>query len=437
MGVIAVGTKTINDLNDGKPVQVLLSVPAGYERQTYTPESAVDYSPDFTQNNVVITPSFRYGGVDKTSLLTSVTWSESFDGAALTTGTDYTVEATAPFRLTRKTNLTASALYLYFKGTFTDPDTGFVLTIRGDRNILKDTPGAAGIVISFSGIYDIAENPSPTKLNCASLVVKFAQGGSIKTNVKYKWYKFPFAADDLLSASNGDEYTAGNVRFKTTADSTNYPTDLTTGIVEYKNGASYSVTHLTAPAGTISSPQFEDLREILISEELVQEVGYFKVVCRPDDQTDVTHEAYFQVTDYSDPYDINILGSEALQNGEGSTVLSVEIWCGSSQISAQDAAGYTYRWFAKDRYGQPAGLVDTAKTGSSPKAVSGAPSGSTINITGTWLSNPVAGNYIKTVTMAKVITYYEVASATSNSAPSPKSTSWHERRNQLNLTQYI
>lgn len=158
--VLATGQITLTDLNDVK--QYILYLDGAVKTQIFNPNNST-YTPNFASSNLVITPQLFVSGGTGANLLPStavksIKWYEgtqtdtpltetltgTTSGAlsyAIPTGAATTTAKT----LTIKSNLTSTNSQAFTAVvTYTDPATGFDVTIKAVYEIVKITNGTAG-----------------------------------------------------------------------------------------------------------------------------------------------------------------------------------------------------------------------------------------------------------------------------------------------------
>jgi len=358
LGVVSTSQITLYDHNDAAPVTAFLSASKGLSQVYTKDESVTSYAPDYASTANVLTAYVYVNGVNVAGVLSNRKWGTSLGGSELGTNT-----AT----INKTTNIDpASPIYqVFFEGDYTDPVTSLVTHVNSSISLSCVKSGSNAVFVQVNGQLVIENAPSGSK-NTATVTADLMRAAGIdNTNVTYKWFVSPFAANNQIDANHAD---IAKYSFKTTAGSA-----------------------ATIPAdGT-----WADVKSIVIREDAVIDIGLFMVQAKDNDGN--IYSAYFQVYDVSDPYDVKISASNGnvFQNGTGTKNLIPEVWYGGSKVA--DTSAYTYQWRLYDKNGKKSGFIDTAKT-SAAKIISAHTTGSAAAFTIPALASaPVAGDVVRAI----------------------------------------
>ena len=164
MAIVSTASLTISDTTDAK--QLILYLNPTVKTQIYNPNQTGNsaYTPDFTSQNLVITPELYVAGGGTTNLLpsTSIKLCKWYEGSQTitaipdgnSTGQDTISQYTIPTgdikttlkTLTLKTNLTNKTSQKFTcVVTYNDVDTGYDITIKADIEIVKVSSGLKGM----------------------------------------------------------------------------------------------------------------------------------------------------------------------------------------------------------------------------------------------------------------------------------------------------
>lgn len=260
MGILSQSTFSIKRMVNGKTLNFVLT-PNGALTQIYTPDPPT-YSPDYTKNAMVITPSLLISGqsTDQISHLKAApTW--TINGSSTLTGFGATVGTSSPYALTIKNNLTSAAqLTISCSAVYVEPTTLVEMPLTASMTITKvSNTGTSIRAVAYAPQGQIYKNSDVVSLKAHCDMYR---GSTIDaTNVSYTW--------EMLS---GGTWTA--------VDSSN-----TLGITGY---------------GT---------NEITIPSSAVVNTAIFRCTCKDTDSSSSTYGISVQDTvsyvDMSDPYDID------------------------------------------------------------------------------------------------------------------------------------
>ncbi len=359
MGVVATGQITLYDHNDAAPVTAFIAASKGLSQVYTKDEAAVSYNPDWSSAANVLTAYVYVKGVNVVGNLANRKWGTTLGGSDL--GTNVST-------VNKSTNIDpASPAYsVYFEGDYTDPVTGLVTHVNAMITLNVVKAGSNAVYVLTRGQMVIENAPSGSR-NTAEVAADLMRvGGVDDSSVTYRWFVSPYDANSQLDADHA-LVTGGKISFKTTA------------------------------GGAASNPAnnaWADVKSIVIREDAVSDIGLFMVQAK--DQDGNIYQAYFQVYDVSDPYDVKINGSQVFQNGNGTNNYTPEVWYGGTKVA--DISAYTFTWkiYAKD--GSKSGFIDTART-SAAKAISANTAGITGNFTHAALASALsAGDVIRVIT---------------------------------------
>jgi hypothetical protein len=358
MGVVATGQITLYDHNDAAPVTAFIAASKGLSQVYTKDEASTSYNPDYASAANVLTAYVYVKGVNVVGNLANRKWGTSLGGSELGTNAS---------SISKSTNIDPAnpAYSVYFEGDYTDPVTGLVTHVNAMITLNVVKAGSNAVYVLPRGQMVIENAPSGSK-NTAEVAADLMRvGGVDDTGTTYRWFVSPYGVNDQLDANHA-LVTGGKISFKTTA------------------------------GGAASNPAdgtWADVKSIVIREDAVSDIGLFMVQAKDGDGN--IYQAYFQVYDVSDPYDVKINGPQVFQNGNGSNNYTPEVWYGGTKVA--DISAYTFTWkiYAKD--GSKSGFIDTAKT-SAAKAISANTAGITGNFTHAALASAlVAGDVIRVI----------------------------------------
>lgn len=373
--LVSTGQITIVDNNDARPITAYITA-SGQTQQVYAKDDTTEsFNPNWTSAPLTLTAAVYVGG---TSSATNVVNLASFSNKKWSN--DLSTSIGANSTLVVNTNLTEanpSKIY-YFEGDYTDPITNLVSHIIAQITLSLVKTGTNATYVIVTGQNAIIESDSSTK-NTVMLTANLLRGSTIDdTDTVYKWYISPFAAADQLDANHA-LVVSGAISFKNTAGAT-----------------------ATSPVdGT-----FADVKSIVIREDAVTDIAYFKVEVQSGDAN--TYATYFTVYDVSDPYDLTLISTsgDKLQNGVGSTYVYPIVYNGSTQLT--DTTGWTFDYELYDVSGSKVAFVDPAVA---TRTISSNTTGAFVVNTAITLS---VNSVIKVVSTSGTIRYYETE-AVSNS----------------------
>jgi hypothetical protein len=375
MAIVAVATGTIYDQNDGKSIWATISPSLGQSQVYNKDESSVSWNPNYAATANRLTAIVNIGGADVVSTLSGKKWGTTKGGSELGSGVSYIDVSTNqdPSVATQRT--------YYFEGTYTDPTTLLTTLVSAQITLTVLKTGTNAVYILLSGQRVIKQAASGTR-NTAELKCDLMRASGVdNTGITYKWFKYPYAVADQLDANHAD-VVSGAITFKKTD-----------GTV----------------AANPSDGVWADVKSIIIREDAVSSVGYFKVQAK-DADGDI-YEQTFDILDSADSYMMipNMPDGNVMQASAGSKRLIPIVWYGSSQV---DISNYSFTWGLNDRYGNKSGYIDTTRSPAA-RTISAHTTGSTAVFTVNSGTIPVAGDVIRVISADKVtIRSFEVASAT-------------------------
>lgn len=381
--LVATGQITLYDHNDAAPITAFIAASQGLSQTKAVSDSeAIAYSPDYSSVNNVLTAAIYVGSTNVVASLANRKWSLNDPaGASIGSGSSFIVN-------TNQDPDAASQRTYYFQGDYTDPITRITTHIMASIVLVAVKTGTNAVFILIRGQTVITKSGTAT-LACAKVWADLIRGATVDTSgLNYKWIKGPnYAVADQLDANHGDITPTQKVKFVATANI---------------NGGNWS-SYAAIPAdGT-----WADVKGIEVREDAVVDIGLYKV--QITDGTTIW-EAYFQIYDVGDPYDIQVLSDSGLayQNGQGTKVLTPKVFQGANALTLD--ASWSFRWYLADRDGAKSGFIDTAKTASPGLAISANTAGITGNVTHAALGAALAaGAVIKLISSdGLTIRCYEV-----------------------------
>lgn len=301
---------TIVDFNDAITLTGYINSNLS-KTQMYNPDNGT-YNPDWTENNLVLTPSlFLRGGSDdliQSSAVQSVSWYKDDGDTALTSGSTYDINATT-HALTVKSNVMANETGVSYRCVVTYYDDSTKLSIPCVMDI------AFSRVVNGSGITaldvttpngNIFKNGSITSLTAKA---ELWRGSVVDTDkVSYQWYKL----DPSVSTNQG-----GGVGWAKLTDAANKYSGSTTNVL------------------TIYGTE-------------VNSYATYKCVATDTDSTSATHNQTFEnvasFVDMNDPINVVIesTGGSFFKNGEGETRLTARVYQNGVEIDTAGEANYTW-----------------------------------------------------------------------------------------------
>lgn len=319
MAIMATGQISIIDYNDALTLTGFIGSNLA-KSQMFNPDNG-SYNPDWTQKNLVLTPSLYKLGttndVITSSEVISVKWFEASSNQAITNNENYTLSGQKNHILTIKRNLLSGlpARDWICEVTYKDLSTNL--------NLIHKTSITFSRVVNGGGIADavtwcpdgnIFKNNSISSLTAQCDLWR----GSIidDTNVSYQWYQ----QDSSIDVDQG-----GGKGWKKLIDSPG----------KFLNCTSNKMT---------------------VFNEAVLDFAVFKCVIKDTDSASNTYNKTFMDTisfiDNSDPIQVSIesSGGDVFKNGIGSTTLNARLFQAGNEIDLQGTK-YTYSWKKFDKNG--------------------------------------------------------------------------------------
>lgn len=319
MAIIASGSITIVDYNDALTLTGFVGTNHP-KTQMYNPDNG-GYSPDWSKQNLVLTPSlFKLGGNNDmiaASEVQSVKWYEGNTLTPIASNSIYSLSGSKSHLLTVRTNTLAGLPGRDYRCevTYLDPTTGLALTHKMGITLTRVVNGG-GIVTA------IATTPRGNvfkngEVDSLAAKVELWRGSVIDTtDVDYQWY--------MMDPGTPSDQGAG-AGWKKLTDSVGLYT------------------------GCRSS-------QMTLYPDAISSYGNFRVSVKDTDSASNTYNQFFWDTvsfiDNSDPIQGRIFstGGEIFKNGIGSTKLTMQLFQLGDEV---DAAGtkYTYTWKKYDKAG--------------------------------------------------------------------------------------
>jgi hypothetical protein len=391
--VVGTGQVTFVDQNDATPLTAFITANQGLSQTKSVSDAEVtSYLPDYTSSNNTLTAKVYCGASDVTANLTNRKWSLN-DPAGSSIGS----EVTYVLATNQDPDAAAQRTYI-FQGDYTDPVTLIVTHVMTQITLTSLRTGTNAIFILVRGINFIEKSESST-LAVAKVWADVLRGSTVDDTgssgtMKYKWFKYPYAGADQLDANHAD-VTGSKVKFVATAN------------INQGNWSSYA----SAPAdGT-----WADVKGLEVREDAVVDIGLYKVQASSDGST-VLAEAYFQIYDIGDPYDIGCTSDSGFifQNGSGTKTLTPTVRHGAGLVTPDSS--WSWAWALTARDGKKSGFVDTTRT-SGGRTISSHTTGGTAAFTigVAVVGSTVAGDVIRVINAARtIVRCYEISTAGSN-----------------------
>jgi hypothetical protein len=449
MAIVTAGQITIIDQNDARPINALIRVAPGAQ-QTYSKEDSSDaYSPDWTTQNgglgLRLTVKVYVGGVGAANEVSGQMTGRKFmleeDGAAIT-GTAALISSNASMAAafvsgagltyTVTHNNTGSVMFIksnmletvpnqivYFEGDYTDSVTGLTTKVGCHINLSVVKTGTNATYVLTTGKKTIKKSDGTTK-NVGVVKANLVRPVGIDTSgLEFRWYENN-GATQISTSSAAGMYALKNIAEGAAVVAS--VSDLSTPNLP----AAGSWTTLAGGGNTL-----------VIHEDAVFDLGVYRVEIRDTANSNVIHQAFFTVTDFTDPYrlDVDSSSGDKLNNGEGSTLLTPRVYRGGSEIASY--SGWEFVWTPWQRTGKRAAFIDASRTAyGAGRTVTAHTTGTTATITysGTAFTTPaiVTGDIIKVVSTSGQEAYYEVASVSGATITIRTGTT----NNWLNFTDY-
>ena len=342
----AQGQFTIIDYNDALTLTGYIGSNLA-KTQMYNPDNDT-YNPDWSDTNLVLTPSLYVIGTTTdqitSSNVTSVKWYIGSSTTALTTSGNYALSGTKSHILTIKGNTMAGLPGIDYRCVITYKDDSTGLSITHPLTI------SVSRVVNGSGITDLlVATPSGNVFKNSEVATLTAtaelwRGSTVDTtNVTYAWA----IMDSSVTSTSSSGYDAAfGTGWRKLTDTTGMYTGTTTATI-------------TVYAAAVDS------------------YAVFKCVATDSDSTSSTYNSTFAdvatFIDNSDPIQIVITstGGDVFKNGQGSTVLTAVVYQAGAEIDTDGKGTYTWTKYNKD------GAVDTTW------GTSGSKTGKTLSVSNT------------------------------------------------------
>lgn len=384
--LVSTGQITIVDNNDARPITAFVTASQGTQQVYSKDESTTSFVPNWTTTNNILTARVYAGNqtsaLDVTNLLTNRKWSNDLV-TSIGSGTTLTVN-------TNLTEAAPSKIY-YFEGDYTDPITGLVSHIIAQITLGLVKTGTNAVYVLTRGKTAIEQATGATK-SVAVVAADLIRASGIDTSgITYRFYE-NFGATQIINTMT-----------------TKY--GLKTSAAGSAPTGSASDINVNLPA----SGAWSTHNTLVIHESAVTDMGVYRVEAKDADGT--IYQAYFTIYDVTDPYEVRVISSsgDKLQNGQGSTNLTPEVFYGATKVSS--LTDWTFDWNIRNREGKPSAFVDATKTAlAGGRAITAQPGTGTSTVftySGTAITF-AAGQLIKCVLPSGIERIYEVASGTGN-----------------------
>nr|DAO52961.1 MAG TPA: Putative minor structural protein 1 [Caudoviricetes sp.] len=342
----AQGQFTIIDYNDALTLTGYIGSSLA-KTQMYNPDNNT-YTPDWSDTNLVLTPSLYVIGTTTdqitSSQVTSVKWYIGSSTTAITTSGAYALSGTKSHILTIKDNVMAGLPGIDYRCVITYKDDSTGLSITHPLTI------SFSRVVNGSGITDLLVSTplgnvfKNSEVATLTAVAELWRGSTVDTtNVTYKWA----IMDSTVTATTSSGYDADfGTGWRKLSDTTGMYTGTTTATITIYAAAvdSYAVFRCVATDSDSTSATYN---------------------------TDYTDVATF--IDNSDPIQVVVTstGGDVFKNGEGSTVLTAVVYQAGAEIDTEGNGTYTWTKYDKD------GAIDTTW------GTSGSKTGKTLSVSNT------------------------------------------------------
>lgn len=325
----AQGQFTIIDYNDALTLTGYIGSNHA-KTQMYNPDNGT-YNPDWSKNNLVLTPSLYVIGTTTdqitSSAVASVKWYEGSSSTPITTAGNYALSGAKSHILTVKGNTMAGLPGIDYRCEITYKDESTGLSITHPLTI------SFSRVVNGGGIVDlIVTTPSGNVFKNSEVTTLTAKaelwrGSTVDTtNVGYKWAIMDASVTSSSSAGYDADFGVG---WKKLSDTSGKYTGTTTATI-------------TVYAAAVDS------------------YAVFRCVATDTDSTSNTYNSKFMdvatFIDNSDPIQVIITstGGDVFKNGQGSTVLTAVVYQAGAEIDTSGKGTYTWTKYNKD------GEIDTS-----------------------------------------------------------------------------
>lgn len=418
MAIVSTGQITIVDNNDARPLTAHIAATPGIQQVFTKDESAVAYTPDWQTGASLVLTARVYAGAtgsaqDVTGLLSNRRW--TFDLSTAVSGTAALVSSNAQMAavftsgaghtfttvhgaggsaMTISANFlpTVSQTSIYFEGDYTDPVTGLVSHVVAQIGLSMVRTGTNAVHVLLEGTTAIEQATGAAK-NVAVVAARLVRAAGIDhSGITYRWFENNGGTQIINTAPFTGKY----------------------GMKTHAVGVSPTGSLANIGNNLPAADAWASYNSLIIHESAVQDIGSYRVEAKDADGT--VYQAYFQITDYSDPYETRILSSagDKFQNGVGSTTFTPDVYYGATRIAT--LTGWSFHWTFYNRDGKRGAFVDQTRTAvSGGRTVTAHTTGNNAVITysGTAITF-AAGDLIKVVSASLEERFYEVASATGN-----------------------
>lgn len=302
--IIARGQISIIDLNDAKSLNMYLrsNQPT---TQIYNTDNN-SYVPDWTTENLVITPELYVSGTT-TDQITQVKTKPTYTINGSNNLSDFgaSVAPTAPYALTINTNMVKVAqMRIQCSAVYTDPEiASFETPVKAEIQFTKTTNAGSTIcAIAYTPKGNVFKNDQTATLTAHCDMWRGSKIDS--TNVAYKWFK-------MSGSGTWEELTS----------------------VKSYGCTGYTTNELTIPASAV--------------------LNFDSFKCEITD-TDASSGTYntsvsdvLSFFDQSDPYVVEVYSTtgDKFLNGQGSTTLSAKVWqAGTCYEDSEAIAKFDFKW---------------------------------------------------------------------------------------------
>lgn len=429
MALVATTQFTITDSNDARPLTGSIQITPGPQQAISKDDDASVYTPDWSAGTGLEITARVYvsntgAAIDVTGVMSNRRWSTDLataitgTGAAISsnaqlatafigTGT-YTVQHNSgqPSKLFIDANMleTATQITLYFDGDYTDPATSLISrVVLPPVTLSLVKTGTNAVFILMRGTNVIQESSGEVK-NVAVMTADLMRASGVdSTGITYRWFE-----------NNGATQITNLAAFNTKYGM------LTTAPLDPPVGT------LAAIGGNLpATGAWNNRNTLVIHEDAVADQGTYRVEAK--DAAGTVYQTYFTVYDVTDPYQVNIISStgDKLRNGDGSSVLTPQVFNGSNLISPLTGWGFT--WTIYDKDGNRSAFIDTTRTAQAEgRNINSHTTGNSAVFT--YSGSPIVfanNDLIKVVAEDGTIRLFEVASGTGNTVTIRRPTTLH------------
>ena len=332
---VARGQITIVDLNDARSVNMFLSSNHPLT-QIETSGTPAKYTPDYTVNNLVITPELLVSRGSAPTFTGAPTW--KVNGNIIVAGdSNFVVANTAPFALTIKQNLNSVTQQYRIEciGTYADSPTGrqedaVSVDIKSQITITRSLNTGELEFADISGGFFFrygSDGPDPEYIDLTARLVRGSEFDETPT-----------------SSGQGDTSTFSVVWYRmvtqdTTDDTADGTTDGWQKITAAVKDPDDSTKNILVPNGNV----------LKVYPNAVNGSTRFKAEVKDTDSTssgyNKTYIAEREIMDYSDPFMLRIDSSngDVMKNGMGQTTLTAVLLSGGVPVG-DNAYELTYAW---------------------------------------------------------------------------------------------